>query len=154
MHLLLLLVSRISVCTYMVQRIGLQSSDQYVHYYYGDCVEQSFVAELGGGLVYISIIGYVNILTNLVALLLFSSGVYIPIIADWWSYSFWHQDDHKAFYQHQKHISRPTVSDVRGITQDSASSKKSLNPRWSPVVILNYAESFSETDRESSFALV
>ena len=65
MHLLLLFVSRISVCTYMPQRIGLQSSDKYVHYYY---VAQCCVVELGGGLVYITIFGYVNILTTLVVL--------------------------------------------------------------------------------------
>ena len=47
----------------MLQRIGLQSSDTYVHY--GDGV----VVELGGGLVNITIIGYVNKLTILVALL-------------------------------------------------------------------------------------
>ena len=51
MHLLLLFVSRISVCTYLLQRGGLQSSDKYVHYYYGDGVAQGFVVELGGGLV-------------------------------------------------------------------------------------------------------
>ena len=33
----------------MLQRIGLQSNDKYVHYYYGDGVAQSFVVELGGG---------------------------------------------------------------------------------------------------------
>ena len=32
MHLLPMFVSRISVCTFMVQRIRLQSSDKYVHY--------------------------------------------------------------------------------------------------------------------------
>ena len=31
-----------------------------------------------------------------------------------------------------------------------ATSKKSINPRWPPVVILNYAKSCSETDSESS----
>ena len=45
---------------------GLQSSDKYVHYYYGDGVAQGFVAEFGG-LVHITIIGYVNKLTTLVA---------------------------------------------------------------------------------------
>ena len=35
---------------------------------------------------------------------------------------------------------------IEGTTQVSATSKKSINPRWRPVVILNYAESFSETD--------
>ena len=33
----------------MLQLIGLQSSDKYVHYYYGDGVAQGFVVELGGG---------------------------------------------------------------------------------------------------------
>ena len=69
MHLLLLFVFRISVCTYMLQLIGLQWSDKYVHYYYGHGVAQSFVAGVGGGLVHITIIGYVNILTTSVALL-------------------------------------------------------------------------------------
>ena len=69
MHLLLLFVSRISVCTYLLQRIGLQSSVKYVHYYYGDGVAQSFVVELGGELVHITIIGYVNKSITLVALL-------------------------------------------------------------------------------------
>ena len=68
MHLLLLFVSRISVYTCMLQPIGLQSSDKYVHYYYGDGVAQGFVVELGGGLVHITIIGCVNKLTTLVAL--------------------------------------------------------------------------------------
>ena len=35
MHLLLLFVSGISVYTCMLQPIGLQSSDKYVHYHYG-----------------------------------------------------------------------------------------------------------------------
>ena len=52
----------------MVQRIKLQSSDKYVHYHYGDGVAQGFVVELGGGLVHITIIGYVNKLATLVAL--------------------------------------------------------------------------------------
>ena len=53
----------------MLQRIGLQSSNKYVHYYYGDGVAQRFVVELGGdGLVHIAIIGYVNKLTSLAAL--------------------------------------------------------------------------------------
>ena len=56
MHLLLLFVSRISVYICMRQPIGLQSSDKYVHYYYGGGVAQGFVVELGGGLVHISII--------------------------------------------------------------------------------------------------
>ena len=43
MHLLLLFVSRISLYTCMLQPIGLQSSDMYVHYYYGDGVAQGFV---------------------------------------------------------------------------------------------------------------
>ena len=51
MHLLLLFVSIISVSTYLLQRVGLQSSDKYVHYYYGDGVAQGFVVELGGGLI-------------------------------------------------------------------------------------------------------
>ena len=68
MHLLLLFVSRISVYTCMLQPIGLQSSDKYVHYYYGDGVAQGFVVELGGGLVHIIIIGCVNILATSVAL--------------------------------------------------------------------------------------
>ena len=57
MHLLLLFVSRISVYTCMLQPIVMQSSDKYVHYYYGDSVAQGFVVELGGGLVHITIIG-------------------------------------------------------------------------------------------------
>ena len=68
MHLMLLFVSRISVCTYLLQRIGLQSSDEYVHYYYGYVVAQGFVVEFVGGLMHIIIIGCVNILTTLVAL--------------------------------------------------------------------------------------
>ena len=68
MHLLLLFVSRISVCTYLLQRFGLQSSDKYVHYYYGCGVAQGFVVELGGGLMHIIIIRCVNKLTTLVAL--------------------------------------------------------------------------------------
>ena len=51
MHLLLLFVSRISVWTYSLQRVGLQSSDKYVHYHYVDSVAQMFVVELGGWLV-------------------------------------------------------------------------------------------------------
>ena len=98
MHLLLLFVSRISVCNCMLQSVGLQSSDKYVHYYYGDGVALGFVVELGGGLVHITIIGYVNKLTTLVALFYFLSGFYILITADWWPSSFWHQDDLKAFY--------------------------------------------------------
>ena len=57
MHLLLLFVSRIYVYTSMLQPIGLQSSDKYIHYYYGDGVAQGFVMELGSGLVHITIIG-------------------------------------------------------------------------------------------------
>ena len=57
MHLLLLFVSRISVYNYMLQLIGLQSSDKYVHYYYGDGVAQGFVVEPGCWLVHITIIG-------------------------------------------------------------------------------------------------
>ena len=68
MHLRLLFVSRNSVHTFMLQTIGLQSSDKYVHYYYGDGVAQGFVVELGGGLVHITIIGCVNKRTTLVAL--------------------------------------------------------------------------------------
>ena len=68
MHLLLLFVSRISVYTCMLQPIGLQSSDKYVLYYYGDGVAQGFVVGFGGGLVHIIIIGCVNKLTTLVAL--------------------------------------------------------------------------------------
>ena len=82
----------------MLLRIGMQSSDKYVHHYHGDGVAQGFAVELGGGLVHITIIGYVNILTTLVLLLWFSSGFYILITADWLSSSFWHQDDPKAFY--------------------------------------------------------
>ena len=66
MHLLLLSLSRISVCTYLLQRVGLQSSDKYIHYRYG--VAQGFVVELGGGLMHIIIIRCVNKLTTLVAL--------------------------------------------------------------------------------------
>ena len=66
MHLLLLFVSKFSVCTYSLQRVGLQSSDEFVHYYYGDGVAQGFVVELGGGLVHIIVIGCVNKLTTLV----------------------------------------------------------------------------------------
>ena len=69
MHLLLFIVcSRISVCTYLLQRVGLQSNDKYVHYYYGYGVAQGFVGELGGRLMHIIIIGRVNKLTTLVAL--------------------------------------------------------------------------------------
>ena len=68
MHLLLLFISRISVCTYLLQRVGLQSSDKYVHYYYAYGVAQVFVVELGDGLMHMIIIGCVNKLTNLVAL--------------------------------------------------------------------------------------
>ena len=70
MHLLLLFVSRISAFTYMylLQRVGLQSSDEYVHYYYGYAVAQGFVVELSGGLMHIIIIGCVNKLAILVAL--------------------------------------------------------------------------------------
>ena len=68
MHLLLLFVSRISVCTYLLQRVGLQSSDKYVHYYYGCGVAQGFVVKLDGGLMHITIIGCVNKLTTFVAL--------------------------------------------------------------------------------------
>ena len=68
MHLLLLFVSRISVYTCMLQPIGLQSIDKYVHYYYGDGVAQGFVVELGCGLVHITIIECVNKLATLVAL--------------------------------------------------------------------------------------
>ena len=50
MHLLLLFVSRISVYTFVLQIIGLQSCDKYVHFYYGDGVAQGFVVELGGGI--------------------------------------------------------------------------------------------------------
>ena len=53
----------------MLRRVGLQSSDKYVHYYHGDDVAQGFVVELGGGLEHIIIIGYVNKLITLVALL-------------------------------------------------------------------------------------
>ena len=68
MHLLLLFVSRISVCTYLLQWVGLQSSVKYIHYYYGYGVAQGFVVELGGELMHIIIIGCVNKLTTLVAL--------------------------------------------------------------------------------------
>ena len=61
MHLLLLFVSRIYVGTYPLQRVGLQSSDKYVHYYHGDGVAQGFVVKLGGGLVHIIINECVNI---------------------------------------------------------------------------------------------
>ena len=88
MHLLLLFVSRIFVCTYLLQLVGLQSSDKYVRYHYGYGVAQGFVVELGGGLMHIIIIGCVNILTTLVALSKFSSGFYILITANWWSFSF------------------------------------------------------------------
>ena len=57
MHLLLLFVSRISVCACMLRHVGLQSSNKYVHYYHGDDVAQGFVVELGGGLEHINIIG-------------------------------------------------------------------------------------------------
>ena len=40
----------------MLQPIGLQSSDKYVHYYYGSSVAQEFVVEIGDGLVHITII--------------------------------------------------------------------------------------------------
>ena len=68
MHLLLLFVSTISVFTYLLQRVALQLSDKYVHYYCGYGVAQGFVVELGGGLLHIIIIGCVNKLANLVAL--------------------------------------------------------------------------------------
>ena len=68
MHLLQLLVSRISLCTYSLQRVELQSSDTYVHYYYGDGVAQGFVVEFGGGLVHIIMIWCVNKLKILVTL--------------------------------------------------------------------------------------
>ena len=68
MHLLLSFVSRISVCTYLLQRVRLQSSVKYVHYYYGYGVAQGFVVELGGGLMHIIIIWCINKLTTLVAL--------------------------------------------------------------------------------------
>ena len=69
MHLLLLFVSRISVCTYLLQRVRLQSSDNYIHYYYyGNGVAQGFVVELAGGLMHIIRIGCVNKLTTLVVL--------------------------------------------------------------------------------------
>ena len=55
MHLLLLFVSRISVYICMLQPIVLQSSDKYVHYYYGEFV-------------HITIIGCANKLKTLVAL--------------------------------------------------------------------------------------
>ena len=67
MLLLLLFVSSIAVCTYSLQRVGLQSSDKYVHYYYGDGVAQWFVAELGGGLEHVIIIGRVYKLATFVA---------------------------------------------------------------------------------------
>ena len=88
MHLLLLFVSRISVCTYLLQRVGLQLSDKYVHYYYGYGVAQGFVVELGGGLMHIIIIGCVNKLTTLVALSYFSSVFCTLITANWCSISF------------------------------------------------------------------
>ena len=69
-YLLQFFVSRISGYTqYSLQRISLQSSDKYVHYYYGYGVAEGFVVELGDGLVHITIIGYVNRPTTLVALL-------------------------------------------------------------------------------------
>ena len=68
MHLSLLVVSRISVCTYSLQRVRLQSSDKYVHYHYVDGVAQGFVVEVGCWLVHIIMIGRVNKLTTFVAL--------------------------------------------------------------------------------------
>ena len=68
MYLLLLFVSRIPVCTCMLLRIGLQSSDKYVHYYYGDGIAQEFESGAWGGLVHITTIGYVNKLAISVAL--------------------------------------------------------------------------------------
>ena len=68
MHLLLVFVSRISVYSCMLQLIGLQSSDTYIHYYHGDGIAQGFVVELGGWMVHVTIIGCVNKLTTLVAL--------------------------------------------------------------------------------------
>ena len=70
MYLLLLFVSRISVRTYLLQGVGLQSSDKYVNYYhyYSYGVAQGFELELCGGLMHIIIIGCVNKLTTLVAL--------------------------------------------------------------------------------------
>ena len=67
MHLLLLFVSRIFVCTYSLQCVALQSGDKYVHNHYGDSVAQGFVVKLAGGLVHITIIGCVNKQTTLVA---------------------------------------------------------------------------------------
>ena len=43
MHLLLLFVSRISVYICMLQPIGFQSSDKYIHYHYGGGVAQGIV---------------------------------------------------------------------------------------------------------------
>ena len=67
MHLFLLFVSKLSVCKYTLQCVGLQSSDNYVHYYHGDGVTKGFVVELCGWLVHIIIIGCVNKLTTVVA---------------------------------------------------------------------------------------
>ena len=62
MHLLLSLVIRCNVsdCNQMISS---------VHFYYGDGVAQGFVVEFGGGLVHITIIGYVNKPATLVVLL-------------------------------------------------------------------------------------
>ena len=69
MHLLLWF-AWISVCTYSLLHIGLQSS-----VIYDDGIAQGFVVELGGGLVmHDTMIGYVNKLITLVALY-FSSEV-------------------------------------------------------------------------------
>ena len=40
----------------MPKPIGLQLSDKYVHYQYGDGIAHGFVVELGGGLVHITVI--------------------------------------------------------------------------------------------------
>ena len=87
MHLVLLFVSRISVCTYLLQRVGLQSSDKYVHYYYGYGVAQGFVVELGGGLMHMIIIGCVSKLTTSCVIIIFIR-FNILITANWWSSSF------------------------------------------------------------------
>ena len=69
------MVSFQNVClSFLLQRIGLQSSDKYVHYIiiiYGDGFPQGFIWELVGDLVHNTIIGYVNKLTALAAFYIF-----------------------------------------------------------------------------------
>ena len=66
MHPLLWFVSRISVCTYSLQRIDCnQVISMFIIIIYVDGLAWGFVVELGGGLVHNTIIGYVNKLATL-----------------------------------------------------------------------------------------